>query len=168
MIEHLAEFSAQQIWQLAAQGLGAGSSWPALGTAHSAHCSHTVHFSLFTVHSEQGQGVQFTQFSLMCEHMIVCTVGNSELQCVQQFWQLAHRELGARSSWHCSLFTPLKRVNSSQLTTVYSVHSAHSCWRREDLAPGPAAAWPSRPPRQHRRCCCCTAPLNFTHTSVST
>ena len=64
----------------------------------------------------------------MCEHMIVSTVGSSELQCVQQFWQLAHREHGARSSWHCSLFTPLKRVNSSQLTTVCTqcTHSAHS------------------------------------------
>ena len=67
MIEHLAEFSAQQIWQLAAQGLGAGSSWPALGTAHSAHCSHTVHFSLFTAHSEQGTGTQFTIYTVFID-----------------------------------------------------------------------------------------------------
>ena len=47
MIEHLAEFSAQQIWQLAAQGLGAGSSWPALGTLLTLHC--IWHWALFTV-----------------------------------------------------------------------------------------------------------------------
>ena len=37
MIEHLASLVAEQIWQLAAQGLGAGLSWTALGNVHWVH-----------------------------------------------------------------------------------------------------------------------------------
>ena len=56
MIEHLAEFSAQQIWQLAAQGLGAGSSWPALGTLFTLHSIWTAHCALCTKDREQLAG----------------------------------------------------------------------------------------------------------------
>ena len=61
MIEHLASLVAEQIWQLAAQGLGAGLSWTALGNVHWVHnlalYIHWTHTGLWTennnfVHSE--------------------------------------------------------------------------------------------------------------------
>ena len=52
MIEHLASLVAEQIWQLAAQGLGAGFSWTALGNVHWVH-NLALYTGLWTVDSEQ-------------------------------------------------------------------------------------------------------------------